>query len=129
MLTGARCGVCKLHAVGDWKPDALSHELKSQDSKHATSHEQGNHALVSLVADTYGKMADDLVRFMWMVANAGWTNCGLSQAPAAAYFYVFFWKRLVIFCHDPDQSLGHGHGVSLSRPLKRLVIKTCRQCP
>jgi hypothetical protein len=34
---------------------------------------------VKLTADTYGKISDDFVRFLWMMATAAPTNCRLSQ--------------------------------------------------
>ena len=34
------------------------------------------------MADTYGKISDDFVRFIWMVANAALTNSCLSQPPS-----------------------------------------------
>ena len=81
-LTHPRSGTSKLHPIGAWKPDALGHTLKNKDRKHAISYEQGNHAFLSLVADTYGKLSDDFVRFIWMVANAASTNSRLSQPPS-----------------------------------------------
>ena len=37
-----------------------------------------------ITADTYGKISDDFVRFIWMVANAASTNSRLSQPPSNA---------------------------------------------
>jgi hypothetical protein len=81
-LTHPRSGASKLHPIGDWKPDALDRTRKAKDKKHAISYEQGNHAFLSLVADTYGKISDDFVRFVWMVATAASTNSRLSQPPS-----------------------------------------------
>jgi len=83
-LTHQRSGASKIHPIGDWKPDALKLALKHKDKKHGISYEQGNHAFLSLVADTYGKISDDFVRFIWMVANAASTNSRLSQPPSDA---------------------------------------------
>jgi hypothetical protein len=47
--------------------------------KHALSYEQAQHAFLSLTADTYGKISDDFVRFLWMMATAASTNFRLSQ--------------------------------------------------
>jgi hypothetical protein len=47
--------------------------------KHALPYEQAQHAFLSLIADTYGKISDDFVRFLWMMANAASTNFRLSQ--------------------------------------------------
>ena len=44
--------------------------------------EQSNHAFLSLTADTYGKVSDDFVRFLWMVSNTASTNSRLSQSPS-----------------------------------------------
>jgi hypothetical protein len=42
-------------------------------------YEQAKHAILSLMADTYGKLSDDFVRFLWMLANSASTNSRLSQ--------------------------------------------------
>ena len=78
-LTHPRSGVSKLHPVGDWKPGALDKTLHNKDRKHGIAYEQGNHAFLSLVADTYGKLSEDSVCFIWMLANAASTNSRLSQ--------------------------------------------------
>ena len=68
-MTHPRSGASKLHPIGDWKPDALNHTVKIKDGKHAISlfsYEQGNHAFLSLVADTYGKISTTLC------ALSGW---------------------------------------------------------
>jgi hypothetical protein len=49
------------------------------DTTHAIPCEQANHAFLSLTADTYGKLSDDFVRFLWMLANSASTNSRLSQ--------------------------------------------------
>ncbi len=41
--------------------------------------EQAQHAFLSLTADTYGKISDDFVCFLWMMATAASTNFRLSQ--------------------------------------------------
>ncbi len=40
---------------------------------------QANHAFLSLTADAYGKLSDDFVRFLWMLAISASTNSRLSQ--------------------------------------------------
>jgi hypothetical protein len=78
-LTHPRSGSSTLHPVGPWKPDALANLTQSKNRKHAIPHEQANHAFLSLTADTYGKLSDDFVRFLWMLANSASTNSRFSQ--------------------------------------------------
>ncbi len=51
-------------------------------SSCAISYEQGNHAYLSLTADTYGKISEDFVRFIWMVATSASTNFRPSELPS-----------------------------------------------
>ena len=81
-LTHPRTGASNLHPIGSWKPDALANADKAKSRKHAVSYEQSNHAFLSLTADTYGKVSDDFVRFLWLVANTASTNSRLSQSPS-----------------------------------------------
>jgi hypothetical protein len=81
-LTHPRYGASKLHPPGQWKPDGLAHLTKSKDNKHAISYEQGQHAYLSLTADTYGKISEDFVRFIWMVATSASTNFRPSELPS-----------------------------------------------
>ena len=68
-LTHPRSGRSRLHPIGQWKPDAVAHTARRKDAKHAIQYEQTQHAFLSLTADTYGKLSEDFVRFIWMVAN------------------------------------------------------------
>ncbi len=54
-------------------------QQKDKTWKHALPYEQAQHAFLSLTADTYGKISDDFVRFLWMMATAASTNFRLSQ--------------------------------------------------
>jgi len=74
-----RTGSSTLHPVGSWKPDALTNLTQSKNSKHANPYEQANHAFWSLTADAHGKLSDDFVRFLWMLADSASTNSRLSQ--------------------------------------------------
>jgi hypothetical protein len=47
--------------------------------KRVIPYEQAHHAFLSLTADAYGKISDDFVRFLWMMANTASTNSRLSQ--------------------------------------------------
>jgi hypothetical protein len=79
-LTHPRTGSSTLHPVGSWKPDALANLTQSKTRKHAIiPYEQANHAFLSLTADTYGKLSDDFVRCLWMLATSASTNSRLSQ--------------------------------------------------
>jgi hypothetical protein len=60
----------------------VAHLSKSKDYKHAISYEQGQHAYLSLTADTYSKIPEDFVRFIWMVATSASTNFRPSQLPS-----------------------------------------------
>ena len=54
--------------------------MKRKDNKHAIAYENANHTFLSLTADTYGKILEDFVRFLWMMANsAAVANSCLSQ--------------------------------------------------
>jgi hypothetical protein len=48
-----------------------------------------NLAFLSLTADTYGNLSDDLVRFLWMLANSASTN-----------------SKILIICKVEFQTLG-----------------------
>ena len=78
-LTHPRTGSSNKYPIGSWKPDALGTANNKKIKKHALSYEQAQHAFLSLTADTYGKISDDFVRFLWMMANAASTNFRLSQ--------------------------------------------------
>ena len=78
-LTHPRSCASKLHPMGNWNLDALGSTLKNKDRKHGIAYEQGNRVFLSLVADTYAKLSDDFVHFIWMLANAASTNSCLSQ--------------------------------------------------
>jgi hypothetical protein len=80
-LTHPRYGASKLHPAGQWKLHGLDSVTRSKDNKHAISYEQGHHAYLSLTADTYGKISEDFVRFIWMVATSASTNFRPSQLP------------------------------------------------
>jgi len=43
---------------------ALANRIQSENRKHAIPYEQADHAFLSLMADTYGKLSDDFVRFL-----------------------------------------------------------------
>jgi hypothetical protein len=58
---------------------ALANCIQSENRKHAIPYEQADHAFLSLIPDTYGKLSDDFVRFLWMLANSASTNSRLSQ--------------------------------------------------
>jgi hypothetical protein len=81
-VTHPRSGSSTLHPVGSWKlmlsPISLS--LKTENA--AIPYEQANHAFLSLTADTYGKLSDDFVRFLWMLANSASTNAMFSSLSA-----------------------------------------------
>jgi hypothetical protein len=47
--------------------------------KHDLHYEQAQHATLSLRADTYGKISDDFVLFLWMMPTAALTNFRLPQ--------------------------------------------------
>lgn len=84
-LTHPRTGSSKILPIGAWKPDALAHAARLKDRKHAIAYENTNHAFLSLTADTYGKISEDFVRFLWMMANsAAVANSRLSQPPSDA---------------------------------------------
>jgi hypothetical protein len=51
----------------------FGHGQKQKDKKHALPYEQAQHAFLSPTADTYGKISDDFVRFLWMMATAAST--------------------------------------------------------
>jgi hypothetical protein len=69
--------------VEAWRPcSPHAHLTKSKDNKHAISYEQGQHAYLSLTADTYGKISEDFVHFIWMVATSASTNFRRSQLPS-----------------------------------------------
>ena len=55
-----------------------------KDHKHAIHYEQTNHAFFSLVADTYNKLSDDFVRFIWMVANSAAAASSCPSQPNSA---------------------------------------------
>jgi hypothetical protein len=61
----------------------FGHGQQQKDKKHALPYEQAQHgvehAFLSLTANTYGKISDDFVRFLWMIAIAASTNFRLSQ--------------------------------------------------
>ncbi len=78
-LTHPRTGSSNKYPIGSWKPDALGMANSKETKKHALSYEQAQHAFLSLTADTYGKISDDFVRFLWMMATAASTNFRLSQ--------------------------------------------------
>jgi hypothetical protein len=69
-LTHPQCGVSKVLPSGSWKFCSLARITAAKDQKHAISYEQGNHAYLSLTADTYSKISNDFVQFLWMVANS-----------------------------------------------------------
>jgi hypothetical protein len=80
-LTHPRYCASKLHPAGQWKLHCLDSVTRSKDNKHAISYEQGHHAYLSLTADTYCKISEDFVRFIWMVATSASTNFRPSQLP------------------------------------------------
>ncbi len=78
-LTHPRTGSSNKHPIGSWKPEALTTANNKKMKKHVIPYEQAHHAFLSLTADTYGKISDDFVRFLWMMANTASTNSRLSQ--------------------------------------------------
>ncbi len=102
-LTHPRYGASKLHPAGQWKPSGLAHLTRSKDNKHAISYEQGQHAYLSLTADTYGKISEDFVCFIWMVATSALTNFRPSQLPSTdgpdAQLDEFALQRGFFFSH------------------------------
>ncbi len=78
-LTHPRTGSSNKYPIGSWKPDALGMANNKKTKKHALPYEQAQHAFLSLTADTYSKISDDFVRFLWMMATAASTNFRLSQ--------------------------------------------------
>lgn len=53
---------------------------KRKNNKHSIPYEQGNHAFVSLIADTFGLLSEDFIRFVWMMANSATANFRQSQS-------------------------------------------------
>jgi hypothetical protein len=74
-LTHPRYSASKLHPAGQWKLHGLDCVTRSKDNKHAISYEQGHHAYLSLTADTYGKISEGFVHFIWMVATSAEGVC------------------------------------------------------
>ncbi len=90
-LTHPRSGSSNLHPFGEWKPDTVARTAKRKDIKHTIHYEQANHAFLSLTADTYGKISDDFVRFICMVANSAVTN--------SRHLYVWMLVCLCAYAH------------------------------
>jgi len=78
-LVHPRNGASQKYPAGRWKPDSVAQASTRKNAKHAIPYEQGNLAFLSLTADTYGKLSDDFIRFIWMLANQASTNSRLSQ--------------------------------------------------
>ncbi len=80
-LIHPRTGSSARLPTGTWKPQALANATHDnhKTAKHAISYEQTNHAFLSLIANTYGQISNDFVRFLWVVATAASTNFRLSQ--------------------------------------------------
>jgi hypothetical protein len=60
--------------------------------KHALPYEQAQHAFLSLTADTYSKISNDFVRFLWMMATAASTRL---STYATLYFHVSGYRLLL----------------------------------
>jgi hypothetical protein len=66
--------------------------------KHALSYEQAQHAFLSLTADTYGKISDDSVRFLWIGLRAFDTSASVGSALGCSVKEGWDW--LIMFLQD-----------------------------
>ncbi len=69
------------------RPCVCPHHAKLpqfKNRKHAIPYEQANHAFLSPrpTVDTYGKLSDGFVRFLWMLANYASTNHSRLSQPS-----------------------------------------------
>ena len=81
-LTHPRTGASRQHPNGQWKAHAVATTERTKNAKHGISYAQGNHAFLSLIAETYGTISDEFVRFIWLVANYASTNSRLDRLSA-----------------------------------------------
>jgi hypothetical protein len=63
----------RLSVLGSLILSPISLRLKTENTQFRMNR------LITLSSDTYGKLSDDFVRFLWMLANSASTNSRLSQ--------------------------------------------------
>lgn len=64
-----RFGSSQVRGEGEWRCNAMQTAIKAKNDKHLSEYNKQNRAFVALVADTYGVLSDDLVRFLWLIAH------------------------------------------------------------
>ncbi len=78
-LTHPQTGSTDKYHIGSWKPDTLDMANNKKIKKCTFPYEQAQHPFLSLTADTYSRISNDFVRFLWMMATSASTNFRLSQ--------------------------------------------------